>query len=477
MALLATALFASCQSDETFTADPRYTLNLSHDTVSVDTVLVSIKSTDREFRIYNPNKVGIRLTAQLAGGSNSSFSMNIDGRNSHSINDLEILPGDSLFGFINIQPRPADIQAGNPLTLLRDSILLTMESGNTCVIQLNATVRNAIFLKNHSITANTLFTAELPYVIYDTLHVASGTVLTINPGTTLLFHDGAGMSVQGTVKACGTRDSMVNFRTDRLDRLFSNLPYDLLSGQWNGIDLSRESSGNIFEFCNIHGAKHGIKADSTGTESMKFRLTNSIIHNIEGTAIQASDCRISVSNSQITNSKQYCIDLYGGIADFTFCTLANCYLWSGNSGGVIVSDHREDGAQQPAQATFNSCILTASGSWGLTADLTSTDPAVPEDGQSSCTVSNSLVLMQDTTTVISVNTIFEDITSGHYGAANFKARPENSYLSVFRLDSISAARGIAHIPSAAEWPVDLAGTARPLFQKADAGCYQFTEEQ
>lgn len=473
---LAALAFAGCQSDEKFTSDTRYTLELSDDTISVDTVLVSVRSASRQFRIYNPNGVGIRLSAVMAGGSSSSFSMNIDGRNSNTVTDLEILPQDSIFGFINVTPSTQDLPGGMPMALLRDSIILEMESGNTMVIQLNAMVQNAIFLKKKTISADTVFTAELPYVIYDTLRIAPGATLSMAPGTRLLFHDKAGLQVQGRLIAIGTADSMVTFRTDRLDRLFSNLPYDLTAGGWNGIDIAPESTGNIFDFCDIHGSMHGIKADSTENDMLKFLLTNSIIHNIEGTAIQAAGCSIKVANSQITNAKGYCVDIYGGVADFTFCTLANCYLWSSNSGGVKVSDYMEGGIATTAKATFNSCILTASGSWGLTADLKNTGDTIPEAGRSICVVRNSLVLIRDTTTVIPVSTIFEDRMGDIHGALNFRKNTDNPYESTFQLDSLSAARCIADTTAVREWPTDLSGTARPTHQAPDAGCYQFIKQ-
>lgn len=469
--VLATFAIAGCTADEEFSTDPGYQLVLSHDTISVDTVLVSVKSSTREFRIYNPNKVGIRFSATLAGGTSSCFAMNIDGRSASSITDLEILPGDSLFGFINITPQQSHIQTGSPLTILRDSIMLVLESGLTGYIQLNATVQNATFLKNRTITCDTTFTSALPYVIYDTLRVARGSTLTIKPGTTLLFHDKAGLDIQGRVIAQGSQDQRITLRTDRLDRLFSSLPYDLLAGQWGGIDISRDSYGNLFDYCDIHGAAHGIKADTASADQLKFSLTNSIIHNIEGECIKAMNCSIKVANSQITNAKSYCVDIWGGIADFEFCTLANCYLWSINSGAVRIADNIEGEQTIPVRARFNSCILTAMGSWGLTTDFRMN--ASDTIGLASdCMVMNSLVLMRDTTAVRSENTVFENENSERYGYSNFVPRAENSYASVFQLDSLSAARGIACNTLLKRWPKDLAGTDRPL-TKASAGCYEF----
>lgn len=476
--LLAMAMVAltSCSTEEEFSTEPGHALFLSHDTISIDTVLVSVKSTTREFRIYNHSSAAFRFSATLAGGASSCFSMNIDGCSSAYADDIEILPGDSLYGFVSVTPRESHIQPGQPLTVVRDSILLVPENGFTSCIHLNATVQNAVFLKKKTITSDTNFTPDLPYVIYDTLRVAEGATLTLTPGTTLLFHNRAGLDIHGRLIACGKPDSMVTFRTDRLDRLFSNLPYDLLSGQWNGIDIASDSYDNTLDYCDIHGALHGITASSGSNSQPKFTLTNSIIHNIEGECIKASNCSISVANSQITNAKTYCVDLTGGTASFEFCTIANCYLWSSNSGAVRISDNSDwnnsDGNVTAAHAAFNGCILTASGSWGL-ATCFATGNIDSVSTASDCLVMNSLVLMRDTTTVRSENTVFENTGSDIYGSANFIPRAENSYESVFRLDSISRACSLVSDPLlTGKWPLDLAGTARPALC-ASAGCYQF----
>ena len=80
-------------------------------------------------------------------------------------------------------------------------------------------------------------------------------------------------------------------------------------------------------------------------------------------------------------------------------------------------------------------------------------------------------MVQDSTDVRYRNVVFEDRSSKYFGSSNFVDHTMQGYSSIFMLDSLSAARGIADTLSAV-WPVDLAGTARPL-SGADAGCFQY----
>ena len=92
---------------------------------------------------------------------------------------------------------------------------------------------------------------------------------------------------------------------------------------------------------------------------------------------------------------------------------------------------------------------------------------------SSYSVSHSLLMTSDTLNSRFEKVVFEQIGDEGSGLANFHNNGlVDSYRSVFRLDSLSKARGIADTLSAKLWPADLAGVRRPL-HGADAGCFQF----
>ena len=67
--LLPLLALCSCTDDWKFSTDSGYVLGFSADTVCFDTVFTGVASASAEFRIYNPNDVGLRFDALMGGGS------------------------------------------------------------------------------------------------------------------------------------------------------------------------------------------------------------------------------------------------------------------------------------------------------------------------------------------------------------------------------------------------------------------------
>jgi hypothetical protein len=255
-------------------------------------------------------------------------------------------------------------------------------------------------------------------------------------------------------------------RGDRLDDMLTDLPYDLLAGQWGGIRLRGVSYGNILEWCDIHGGSWGILADSAGTDQPKLSIESSIIHNVSGNCIEATGCRISVANSQITNAGVTCVDLAGGASEFTFCTIAGFSLWSLGRQAVLLTDSRS-GLQVPFDsASFSNCIIT-----GRHETEFVTVFADSVAGSAAFSISNSLLMVKDRNDSRYRDVVFEDRESKMFGPYNFVDTSMRGYASIFLLDEKSPARGIADNQSA-DWPIDLAGNPRPP-TGADAGCFQY----
>lgn len=457
---LACALL-SCMDEGSFTSDARFSLSFSQDTVSMDTVFTGVASASKGFVVYNRNDAGLRFSAMLSGGQSGVFRINLDGQGGTHMDGLEIEAGDSMFCFVSVNIPESG--AGTPF-LESDSIAFLLESGTVQYVRLMACGQNAVRLHSYKVMSDETFTPDLPYIVYDSLQVAGNACLTLMPGTRLFFHDGACLDVAGRVVAAGSRDSMVLMRGDRLDELLPGLPYDLTDAQWLGIRLRGSSFGNRFEFCDIHGGCYGILADSSASDRVKFTMHSSMLHTVSGNCIEATGSRIEVANSQITNPGLACADLAGGISDFTFCTLADLSLWRQGTCAVLLSDRRDDVPVPFGSASFNSCIITGRHATELSVGLPDT---------ARCEIVRSLVMVADTTGSRYRDVTFENRRSDMSGAGNFTGNSRAGYGSVFTLDSLSLARGIADVV-AADWPLDLAGVPRPSIG-ADAGCYQYQQ--
>lgn len=458
----------SCQDDWKFSADTRYTLDFSVDTVRLDTVFTGIASASAGFMVYNPNDAGLRFDAVMGGGAGSPFRMNLDGEGGAVITGLEIPAGDSLFCFVTVNIPPSDVT--RPFNAF-DSIRFVLESGVVQHVRLSAYGQNAIVLKGIRIDSDTRLDATLPYLVYDSLYVAEGATLTIAPGARLYFHSKSVLDVAGRVMAEGSADSVIIMRGDRLDAMNTAPPvaYDLLAAQWGGIRIRGGSYGNVFIHCDIHSGEFGIIADSASSGKTKFSLYSSVVHNVSGSCIEATGCMIDVANSQITNAGTSCLDIAGGKSEFTFCTIAGFSLWSLGSQAVLISDIRDGNSVPFTGASFRNCIITGRHESEFIADFAdSVSKTAPYS------VENSLLMVKDSADVRFRNVVFENKDREAFASSNFVDHTIRGYGSVFALDSLSRARGIADTLSRV-WPVDLAGVPRPP-KGADAGCYQFVPE-
>ena len=430
-------------------------------------MFAGIASGSQCFMVYNPNDVGIRLDAVLAGGAGSPFRINLDGQGGTSITDLEIPAGDSLYCFVSVNIPESEVTG---IFKVFDSVRFVLESGNVQFVRLSAYGQNAVRLNGLRIEHDTSLSARLPYLVYDSLYVAEGATLTLAPGTRLYFHSGAVLDVAGRIMANGSADSIVLMRGDRLDIMQTVPPisYDLISAQWSGIRIRSGSYGNVFNYCDIHSAEFGILADSASDEEVKFSLYSSIVHNVSENCIETTGCRFDVANSQITNAGESCVDMAGGGASFTFCTIASFSLFYVGTQAVMISDRRGDSCVPFTGAQFSNCIIT-----GRNEDEFITSVSDSIKALNYIRVSNSLVMTTDTLASHYHDVVFDSHENESGGAGNFIGRSRDGLRPVFYLDSLSLARGIADTLSAV-WPFDLRGVPRPL-QGADAGCYQFLE--
>ena len=124
------------------------------------------------------------------------------------------------------------------------------------------------------------------FTVSDTLSVAAGATLTIEPGVTLRFHLNAGLVVYGALTCVGTTDRPIVF-TSACD---APEPFD-----WNGITFSPESrsSSCSLSHCRIEHASTGVRCDGASPT-----LTNNTITATGRGAIVLSD----QSNATLTGN-------------------------------------------------------------------------------------------------------------------------------------------------------------------------------
>lgn len=297
-------------------------LQFSVDTITFDTVFTTIGSTTRYFTVRNPYDESLEITnIRVAGGDLSNFRINVNGTLGNEIYDVQIPPKDSIYVFVEVTIDP---NGQNLPMIVEDSIVFTTNA-NIQDINLIAYGQDFKLIKAKRL-GTTTWTAEKPYLVYDYAYVDSLSVLTIEPGTKIHFHKGAGLYVKGQVIANGSFSEPIKFLSDRLESEYENIP-----DQWNGIILFSGSHNNVINFCTIKNANIGLQVGTIEDEGYaSLDLTNSRIENMAYAGLFAMKSKISAYNDVIANCGFYTVALLvGGEYEFYHSTIAN--YWGGYS--------------------------------------------------------------------------------------------------------------------------------------------------
>ncbi len=316
LVVLSCLLLFSCKKDKFITSSDA-TVSISRDSVKFDTVFTTAGSVTKSFKVFNNNDQKIRLsTVKLMGGASSPFKININGNQAAQENNIEIAANDSMYVFVSVFVNPT---TANLPFILSDSILVSC-NGNDKYVQLEAYGQNAHFLNNTVISSNTIWQNDLPYVILGGLTVDTTFSLTINAGCKIYSHANAPFLVDGTLIINGEKGNEVEFRGDRLDTYYNDLP-----ASWPGINFRGSSIDNQITFAIIKNANQAVVVEDPSTNSNpKLLMHQCIIDNAFEAGFIGYNSSVQADNSLITNCGNNMVIELGGNYSFTNCTVA-CY--------------------------------------------------------------------------------------------------------------------------------------------------------
>ncbi|WP_243347994.1 choice-of-anchor Q domain-containing protein [Parabacteroides sp. FAFU027] len=469
LAIIALAFTFSCSSELDFSTNPADKLTFSADTVRFDTVFTSIGSSTRQLKIFNRGKKPLKIESiNLAGGDANGFSVVVDGQKGTSFSNIEIGAKDSLFVFVEVKVNPHD--ANNPI-LISDSLMFRL-NGNTQKVRMEAYGQDVIILRGKTLKSDTTLNANRPFLIYDSLIVANTSKLNLASGVKLFFHDKAFCRIDGQISSKGTVQEPVVFRGDRMDRMLSDLPYDLYSGLWGGVSISRNSYGNEMEYTQIRNGMYALRLDSANTDNEKIRLLNCKLTNVMGTVFSAMNCKVTAYGCEFSNGGTDVVALNGGDYSFVHCTLENHFLYdngafSSSPYALHLQNYKltSDGAWSfcpLVKADFLNCILWGVRSTDINFDNKPKGYAVNTDFKYH--FGNCLIKSDGTDDADFVSTIWNKdpkfINEG------------NNYKFDLRLDSASVAIDAGDYGSAQVCPVDMLGHSRFADSKPDLGAYE-----
>jgi hypothetical protein len=464
-------LLLACQKENSFITSGDAKLDFSLDTISFDTIFTTVGSTTKNFRVYNPRKQSIEISSiYLAGGQQSNFRINVNGIESHKINNIEVRPEDSLYVFVEVTVDP---NGTNLPMVIKDSIVF-VTNGNTQDVNLLAYGQDVNLIKGVFYQEDVTWTLNKPYLILDSVWVDSSYTLSIDPGVQVFLHKNASIVIGGSIRVNGTLENPVVFRGDRLDDILTDIPYDDAPNQWDRIALLGTSSNNKIDHAIIRNATIGLQMEFTD-----LVLTNTIIRNMSYSGIFSVFAEINAYNCVIADCQAGNINVFlGGKYNFNHVTVANYWGQVGVQAGqrkvpsVLLRDWIEifvDGESQSfvadlEEATFTNSIIY--GSFHSEIGFSS----FAGDGLFNYNFDNCLIKVHPDSVDITDPGKFTDITiNKNPGFKDIKTWD-------YELDTLSPAMNIGKETYALEVPFDLNGNSRLNDLGPDAGAYERIEK-
>ncbi|MDJ1502643.1 choice-of-anchor Q domain-containing protein [Xanthocytophaga agilis] len=331
--ILLTLCIVSCKpQDEILTDNPK-PVTFSEDAIVFDTVFTALTTTTEYFFVRNPNKNAVLIKSVHLGNPASPYSVIISGRPITSAKNIELRGGDSLLVMVKMDIPSKD---SSKAFVLYDSLMFDMQD-TMPNIKLLAWGQDAVFVKEKQLSCNQTWTAEKPYILFDSVIVSENCQLTIEKGAKIYAYNNAALVVNGTLKANGTISEPIQFMGFRQDG-----DYREASGLWTGLSFRGSNKGSLLNFVQIRNATNAIFIDSPDTDSeTDVTIQNTIIQYARQSGILGIESDIHAINTRITQCGEfYFAGLGGGNYRLWHCTLVGTYyLLQRENGALLFSDY------------------------------------------------------------------------------------------------------------------------------------------
>lgn len=368
--LLPVMILSSCIEDE-FSSSPSDQPEFSVDTLNLGVVFTLDGTPTKSFKVYNRHGKMMNIgSISLRDDNDGLFRLNVDGISGRTFSNVEIRPKDSIFIFVEAT-LPLNGQ-DQPVKVERHLDFLT--NGVSRTVVLRADGQDVIRCRDLALSENTRWSDSRPYVIFDTLRVPQGITLTLDPGTTICFHDKAAMKIDGVLISNGTPENQVSMTGDRSGNVAASIPYELMSGQWGGLLFTSTSVGNNLQYTSIRNSSDGL----TFAPGSSAVINNCQIRNTKNYIIDASHANLRLTGCELADASNGILHLSGGEITANHCTIANYYLFTALGGPAVQLEHidaeSDDESGLPyMKAEFTNTILYGNGTELSHGDLTGTE--------------------------------------------------------------------------------------------------------
>lgn len=453
---LVAASLTACIEDG-FTTSPADQPEFSSDTLKMGETYTLYPTPTRKFTIYNRHNKQLNISSiSLRDDADNYLRLNIDGVSGRSFSNVEIRPNDSIFVFV--EATLPEMNSDAPVEFNRHLDLVTNSVTRTVVISL--TGQDVVRLDNYTVNGDETLTANRPYLITDTLRVAQGATLRIAPGARLRFRTDAAMKVEGTLLAEGTPEKPIDMTGDRTGNVASNIPYELMSGQWGGIYFGSTSEGNRISYASIRNSCDGLTLAPSNGSTTVLTMVNSQVRNSSNYIIDANHASTVLLGCELTDASSGILRLNGGHHIINHCTISNNYLFTALGGPAIQFEHIDGETDDPSGRPFTSALITNSIIYGLGTELSHGDLT-----GMNVTLNRCLLKSAGTDDDNFINCLW-DVDPLFYTV-------RSEYLFDYRLQPESPAIG-ASDPALDIYGLTTDRYGLPLASPADLGAYTFT---
>lgn len=364
----------SCIEDGV-TTSPSAQPQFSTDTLRLGDLFTLDASPTSRFTVYNRNDKILNISRiAFVDDNDGVFRLNVDGVAGSSFTNVEIRPNDSIFVFV--EATLPENNSSAPVGRLAHIEFLT--NGVSSRFPVTVSGQDAVRLSGDTrFSGNESLSAEKPYLVSDSIVVEEGATLTVPAGARLLFHSEARMVVHGTLLVEGTAARKVTMCGDRTGYVASDIPYEIMSGQWEGIEFTPTSKENRISHAVIKNSSSGIILDhvaGSGERPALF-LHNSVVRNSKGYVVTAIHSDLTAVGCELAEASNGIMLLVGGNHTVNHCTIANYYLFTALGGPAVQFSHvdaeSDDESGLPyLTADFANTIIYGNGTEVSHGDLT-----------------------------------------------------------------------------------------------------------
>ena len=325
-------------------------LRLSVDSICFDSVFLTEVSPTHVVRVYNLTSHSIVIPRlALQGGSQSQFSLLIDGAQTTEAQDVRIEGRDSLTILARVRPISTTVTTER----LHDELVLSLRDGGKRSVRLLATglAHNDVG-ENDFRRLNALLqeAPKTPLLITRTVEVPKGETLYIPAGVKLYFRPQAGLRVYGSLVIEGVPKQHALLAGERLDTAYRDTP-----GQWLGISLMPGSGPHRIKNATIRAAVTAIRTDSVQRLSV---IENSIVRGSSRDAMVFKRSNFLLRGCIFTQNSGAAVAVAGSRLSLIHCSLNGMTRFGQSRRSALIS------LEKPPQGTQNQLSVINSIVWG-----------------------------------------------------------------------------------------------------------------